>query len=148
MWMIASDVDNDKKVIVFLSVIGANVYRLLKNFLSPDKPSPKTYKELCDALREHYKPIVIVERFRFQRRNQQDGELVADYLVALRQLSTDCAHLNDALHHWFVSRLKSEDVQKKLIKARANVQGRMRNSISNGDGIMRCTGIFWQAEGM
>ncbi len=114
MWMIASDVDNDKKVIVFLSVIGADVYRLLKNFRSPDKPSPKTYKELCDALREHHKPIVIVERFRFQRRNQQDGELVADYLVALRQLSTDCAHLNDALHHWFVSRLKSEDVQKKM----------------------------------
>lgn len=120
MWMIANSVAVDKKVSVFLSVIGADTYRLLKNLVSPDKPSTRTYEQLCDALGDHYKPkpLVIVERFRFQKRNQHDGESNADYIVALKQLSTHCdfgAHLNDALRDRFVSGLKSEDVQRRLL---------------------------------
>ena len=120
MWMTANDVADDKKVSVFLSVIGADAYRLLKNLVSPDKPSTKTFKDLCDALGNHYKPkpLVIVERFRFQKRNQHDGESNADYIVALKQLSTHCefgTHLDDALRDRFVSGLKSEEVQRRLL---------------------------------
>jgi len=124
MWMFANNVEEEKKVSVFLTAIGAEAYRLLKNLLSPDKPSAKTYKELCDTLSEHYKPkpIVIMERFRLQKRNQQDGESIAEYVVALKQLSTHCdfgAHLNDALRDRFVSGLKSEDVQRRLLSRQA-----------------------------
>lgn len=71
MWLTANSVGNDKKVSVFLSVIGAEAYRLLKNLDSPDKPSTKTYSQLCEALSNHYKlkPLIIVERFSFQKRN-------------------------------------------------------------------------------
>lgn len=43
------------------------------------------YPDLVRALSTHYKPapIVIAERFRFQKRNQKDSETVSDYVVAL-----------------------------------------------------------------
>lgn len=120
MWMTTNSVEDDKKVSVFLSVIGADTYRLLKNLISPDKPSTKTYRQLCEALGNHYKPkpLIIVERFRFQKRNQHDGESNADYIVALKHLSTNCdfgAHLDEALRDRFVCGLKSEELQRRLL---------------------------------
>lgn len=37
--MTANNVENDQKVSVLLSVIGAEAYRLLNNLVSPTKPS-------------------------------------------------------------------------------------------------------------
>ena len=100
--MLANDIADDKKVPVFLSVIGAETYKLLKNLISPVLPSQETYVNLKAALSSHYKPkpIVIAERFRFQKRNQKEGEAVSDYVVALRQLSATCnvgQYLDEAL---------------------------------------------------
>ncbi len=86
-WLLANDIANEKKVSVFLSVIGADTYGLLKNLVTPTKPSEMSYNELKAALLAHYRPLVIAERFKFQKRNQKEGESVADYIVALRQLS-------------------------------------------------------------
>lgn len=85
--------------LVHQAVIRPDAYRLLKNLISPDKSSTKTYRQLCAALSEHYKPIpiIIVERFCFQKLNQRDGESMADYIVALKQLSTHCDFGADAL---------------------------------------------------
>ncbi|KAI4895153.1 hypothetical protein NFI96_009265 [Prochilodus magdalenae] len=123
-WMIANEVDEGKKVSVFLSVIGAEAYRLLKNLTMPAKPSSLTYKELSEKLSAHYKPkpLVIAERFRFQKRNQLENETVSEYMVALKQLSTHCDfgnHLDEALRDRFVSGLKAEAIQRKLLAERA-----------------------------
>ena len=45
LFMMANAVDDDKKVAVFLSVIGSKTYSLLRNLLEPEKPSSKTYNE-------------------------------------------------------------------------------------------------------
>lgn len=124
-WMAANTVADEKKVSVFLSIIGADAYKLLKSLLLPDKPSTKSYAQLTKALSDHYKPkpLVIMERFRFQKRNQQESESVSDFIVALKQLSTNCdfgAHLDDALRDRFVSGLRSEAIQRKLL-AETNV---------------------------
>lgn len=42
-WMRANKIKDEKKVCVFLSVIGADAYRLLKNLVSPTVPSAMTY---------------------------------------------------------------------------------------------------------
>ncbi|KAI4881013.1 hypothetical protein NFI96_011262 [Prochilodus magdalenae] len=123
-WMIANEVDEGKKVSVFLSVIGAEAYRLLKNLTMPAKPSSLTYKELNEKLSAYYKPkpLVIAERFRFQKRNQLENETVSEYMVALKQLSTHCDfgnHLDEALRDRFVSGLKAEAIQRKLLAERA-----------------------------
>lgn len=38
-WLLANDIASEKKVSVFLSVIGAETYGLLKNLVTPTKPS-------------------------------------------------------------------------------------------------------------
>ncbi len=119
-WLLANDIANEKKVSVFLSVIRADTYGLLKNLVTPTKPSEMSYNELKAALLAHYRPqpLVIAERFKFQKRNQKEGESVADYIVALRQLSASCEfgqYLSDALRDRFVSGLTSESMQRKLL---------------------------------
>ncbi|RXN15243.1 Retrovirus-related Pol poly from transposon opus [Labeo rohita] len=85
------------------------------------KPSEMTYNELKAALLAHYRlqPLVIAERFKFQKRNQKEGESVADYIMALRQLSVSCEfgqYLSDALRDRFVSGLNAvESMQRKLL---------------------------------
>ncbi|KAK0144151.1 hypothetical protein N1851_017503 [Merluccius polli] len=119
-WMIVNEVGEDKKANVFLSVMGAEAYALLKNLCIPDKPSRLTYEVLCGKLSSHYKPkpLVIAERFKFQKRNQQENESVSAYVVALKQLSTHCEfgpHLDEALRDRFVSGLRVEAIQRKLL---------------------------------
>ncbi len=113
--MLANDVEDEKKVCVFLSVTGADTYKLVKNL-----PSTLEYAELRKALSTHYKPapVVIAERFCFQKHNQKEGESVSDYVVALRQLSATCnfgQYLDDALRDRFVSGLRSDAVQCRLL---------------------------------
>ena len=43
----------EKKRAVFLSVIGALTYRVLRNLLTPDKPGDKTFTELTAMLEQH-----------------------------------------------------------------------------------------------
>ena len=63
----------DQRVSVSLTVIGAKTYGVLRNLLTPDKPSDKTYTELVATLKTHFKPksLVIAERFRFYRREEK-----------------------------------------------------------------------------
>ncbi len=62
----ANGIADAKRVPVFLSVIGGNNYALLRDLLVPAKPSVKTFAELEESLKGHYKPkrMTIAERFR------------------------------------------------------------------------------------
>lgn len=94
--MLANNVEDEKKVCVFLSVIGADTKE------SSVSSSTTQYDDLTRAQSTHYKPapVEIAERFRFQKCNQKEGEPISDYVVALRQLSATCnfgQYLDDAL---------------------------------------------------
>ena len=84
--------DADKKRAVFPTVIGPRAYSLLRNLVAPEKPATKSYSDLVDVMTKHLnpKPIVIAERLKYHRRNQEEGETVAQYLAALRKLSEHC----------------------------------------------------------
>lgn len=64
-WMICNEIEDSKKVSVFLSIIGAEACRLLKNITMSGKPSSLTYDVLSGILAAHYKPkpLDIAERF-------------------------------------------------------------------------------------
>ncbi|KAJ8039374.1 hypothetical protein HOLleu_17067 [Holothuria leucospilota] len=51
-FFLANGVKTDRRVAVFLSVIGAKTYGLLKSLIMPDKPSEKTYDELITVLKK------------------------------------------------------------------------------------------------
>ncbi|XP_021340098.1 uncharacterized protein K02A2.6-like [Mizuhopecten yessoensis] len=115
----ANDI-TDKKVAVFLAVMGPQTYSLLRNIMTPDLPSTKTYDEIVTALKGHFmpKPLVIAERFKFHNRSQKEGESVADYVVGLKKLAAHCEFgnfLSQALRDRLVCGLRSEFIQKKLL---------------------------------
>ena len=59
----ANSVEDERKVAVLLTVIGAKTYETLKSLLSSERPRDKSYDQLVAALQKHYdpKPLVIGE---------------------------------------------------------------------------------------
>ena len=107
LYFSANDVDEEKKVSIFLSVLGGKTYSVLRDLLAPVKPREKSFAALASELTKHFQPrkIVIAERFHFHRRNQAPEENVADFLAQLWKLAKYCEfgdHLNEALRDRFV----------------------------------------------
>ena len=75
-----------------LSLIGSKTYSLLKDLLLPEKPADKNFDEIVSTLQKHLnpKPLQIAERFRFYKRNQQEGESILSYIAELKKLTTHC----------------------------------------------------------
>ena len=115
-----NDIAEGKRAAVFLNFIGARAYELLRSLLTPTLPQSLKYSELVGLLREHYEPqpVIIAERFHFHRCNQREGESIAEYMAALRKLSTHCdlkTYLNEALRDRLVCGLRSESIQRRLL---------------------------------
>ncbi|KAL1255447.1 hypothetical protein QQF64_013508 [Cirrhinus molitorella] len=116
----ANDISQERQVATLLSVMGATTYGLLRNLVQPEKPKDKSYKEIVDTLKSHFepKPLLIVERFRFNHCNQRPDETVTEYAVELKQCAVSCefgATLDEALHDRFVSGIRNEACQRRLL---------------------------------
>ena len=86
LFFIANGVEDDKKVPVFLSIMGSKTYSVLRNLVAPTLPQEKTLAQLVAMLKSHFepKPVIITERFHFHRRSQAMGESITEYLAELR----------------------------------------------------------------
>ena len=82
----------ERKRSVFLAVVGATTYKVLRDLVAPSKPGDIPFEELVQKLEEHFspKPSEIVERFRFHTRTRKPGESVANFIASLRALSEHC----------------------------------------------------------
>ena len=83
-WISYSERTNDiesayKKKAIFLSVVGAETYQLIRSLVSPQLPTAKSFDELVKVVQDHYQPTpsVIVQRFKFNSRMQKPGESFA-----------------------------------------------------------------------
>ena len=111
----------EKKRAILLTVCGSKTYSLMKNLLAPRKPTEKTYKELVDLIASHLspKPLVIVERFKFYRRDQKPHESINDYVAALRKAAENCEFgttLEDMLRDRLVCGVRTQNIQRKLLE--------------------------------
>ena len=111
LYCTANIVDADKMKSIFLTTVGGTKYSILSNLVSPAKPQDKTLDELITLLKNQYEPrkIVIAERFKFYKRQQKEGESIANYLAELRRLAKDCEFadsLNTALSDQLVCGLR------------------------------------------
>lgn len=64
------------------------------------------------------KPLIIAERFRFHKRNQQDGESISQFVAVLKWLSEHCEFdqsLSDTIRDRLVCGFRSEAIQKRLL---------------------------------
>ena len=90
---------------MFLSIVSAATYKMLRNILSPAKPGEE-YSELVEKLSKHYCPVPseIVERFKFHSRSRNPGELIATFVAELRSLAKFC-NFGDTLETMIRNRL-------------------------------------------
>jgi hypothetical protein len=115
--------DAGKMKAIFLTSVGGATYALLANLVSPAKPQDRSLDELIKLLKDHHEPkkIVIAERFKFYKRQQREGESIANYLAELRRLAKDCEFgdgLTTALRDQLVCGLHHEGLQQKILAER------------------------------
>ena len=82
----ANEIKDEKQVSVLLSLMCMQMYRLLHSLITPEQPGDMAFQRIVYELQAHFspKPLNTVERFRFYKRNQEEGETVAQY--ALKRL--------------------------------------------------------------
>lgn len=113
-------ISDAKKVSTLLTVVGKKTYNLLRDLCTPDKPNAKSFKDIVKLIQDHLhpKPSFIAERYKFSKRNQLEGEGVAEYVANLKKMSTHCefgASLNDFLRDRLVSGIRSDTIKQKLL---------------------------------
>jgi hypothetical protein len=113
----ANEVGNNKKIPALLSPVVSKKYTLLRDLNTLDLPKSKSSQEPTKTLKDYHspKPLVIVERFRYHKRDQEEGENVREYIAALRKLSKFGDVLNDKLRDRFVCELRYEQTRKKNV---------------------------------
>ena len=123
-YFIANDVTDEKKQTgIFLTIIGNETYRLLRNLLAPESPAGETVKTLSETLIDHLKPqpIIIAERYYFYCRDQLENETITEYLAELRKLTLNCDFkdfLDQALRDRFVCGLQNNSIRRRLLSER------------------------------
>ena len=120
-YFIANKIKEDIKIHVFLSMIGPKMYDVISKLIAPNTPEKKTLDEIADILLKHYNPtrMVTVERYKFNKRCQENEESMADYIVAIRDLARTCefgTFLDDALRDRVVCGIKSDSTRMMLLK--------------------------------
>ena len=110
----------EKKKAIFLTSIGAQQFRLLKDLAQPDTISIKTYTELCILLKEHHEPAppMFLQRALFESRARKSSESPQQFMVALRHLAEHCrfgTQLEERLCEKFARGINNEEVQRKLL---------------------------------
>ena len=86
--------DGDVQKAIFITVIGAHTYELLKSLLHPKSPQEDdvTLKSMTDKLRDHFspKPSPIMQRYKFHTRVRKPDETIATYVAELRSIGEHC----------------------------------------------------------
>ena len=123
----ANDIkDAEKKKAILLNSSGSKTYKLFRDLTAPAKPVDKTFVELVKSMKDHLspKPNPIAERFRFNTRDRQSEESVANYVAELRRLTEHCEYgtsLNDMLRDRLVCGIKHDRVQQRLLSEGAEL---------------------------
>ena len=121
LYFVANDiVDAAKKRAVLLTVVGTTTYKLIRNLTAPTKQAEIDYKDLVSMVKTHYAPVpsVMVQRFKFHSRVQRQGEMVAAFMAALRQLTEHCEFgttLDDMLRDRLVCGIANATIQRRLL---------------------------------
>ena len=113
-----------KKKAILLSTCGPSTYSTIRSLATPDKPTDLKYAALLELAKKHYNPppSVIMQRYKFNSRNQKPDESISTYVVELRKLTEFCnsgESINDMLRDKFVSGLHNTRTQHRLLAEKA-----------------------------
>lgn len=118
--LLCNKTEESMKLPLFITLCGGTTFSTLKNLCVLKAPTEKTFKQCIELLKKHYnpEPLVVLERFKFHKRDQKPNEAISEYVVELKKLSRTCSFgtfLSEALRDRFVCGMQSEVIQKKLL---------------------------------
>ena len=92
LYMAANNMPEARRVAIFLNCVGKTTYVIIRRLMIPDKPGKKSLKDIITVMEKHFelKPLVIFERFKFNKCVQLLSETVSEYVVELRKLLEHC----------------------------------------------------------
>ena len=89
----ANDITVEKKrSAIFLSVVGDEIYTLLRGLVAPKSPRDIKLDELLKHLAKHFTPDTntIVERYRFYNWTRSSGQSIKSCIAELKDLARLC----------------------------------------------------------
>ena len=119
MYLIANEItDAAKKRAILLSVCGAKTYHTIRDLVAPAKPTDVSYDDIVSQVQKHFnpKPVVTVQRFKFNSRSRQADESVATFVAELRHLAIHCEYgdsLNDMLRDRLICGINDPRIQRR-----------------------------------
>ena len=93
------------------------MYALFRNIVSTRRPRDLSFEEIVDNLTKHLdpKPIVIAERFKFPKAEQQESDSIRESLPRLKKLAETCefgGYREEAILDRFMCGLKERTIQR------------------------------------
>ena len=120
-YFIANDVEEEsKKRSILLTVCGATTYKLIRSLAPAGNLDATSYGDMVKLVKDHYnpKPSPIVQRFHFNSRSRAEGESVASFVAALRELALHCDYgdrLSEMLRDRLVHSVNHKGIQRRLL---------------------------------
>ncbi|XP_067017870.1 uncharacterized protein [Acropora muricata] len=120
MFFVVNNVPDDTKAASLLTLIGGRMYSLLKSLTTPTKPTELSFKEIVEIMGRHLtpKPIVIAERYKFHKYQQEEGQSIREFLAKLQKLAETCefgGYRDEALRDRLVCGITSQTIRRKLL---------------------------------
>uniref|UniRef100_A0A8D8WUW2 Retrotransposon gag domain-containing protein n=1 Tax=Cacopsylla melanoneura TaxID=428564 RepID=A0A8D8WUW2_9HEMI len=87
-----NDIPAAKKVLLFISYLGTEPYKILRELCLPSAPNEKTFAQLKTILTDFVAPApnFLMQRYHFRDRRQQPEESLQEYVKELKKLSEFC----------------------------------------------------------
>ncbi|XP_055911537.1 uncharacterized protein LOC129945700 [Eupeodes corollae] len=85
-------IDDSKKALILLSLIGKNTYKILKSLVQPKSPSECNYNDLIKALQKYFSPRLNIraERYKFKKIIQEEGQSIQEFIIRLKEVAQTC----------------------------------------------------------
>ncbi len=114
-------VTEEAKAEYFIILAGPEVYTILKSLISPREVKDLKYSEIVSCLIDHFAPKVNirVERFKFGKLSQNEGESTNEFILKLKSYAATCkfgVFLDDALADKFISGIRNKKIQQELLR--------------------------------
>ena len=120
-YFIANDITTDsKKVAILLSACGQSTFNTISSLVDADTLQGIKYNDLIQLLSNHYDPAPssIVQRYKFYNRVRAEGESIANFVAALREIAKHCEYgdtLKIMLRDRLVCGVNHQAIQKRLL---------------------------------
>ena len=112
--------DAAKKRATLFSICGVKTYHTIRNLAAPAAPGSIAYDDILALAKLHFcpKPVVTVQRYKFNSRVRGKEESVAKFVEELRHIALHCEYkdsLNDMLRDRLICGINNKRMQCRLL---------------------------------